>query len=116
MRTHGVPNYPDPDPDGQFPPLQEGRNGVTQQTVQSAQKACQHLISGGQATPQQQQGRLSQSLKFSQCMRAHGVPNFPDPYSLNGGVGYNLNGVDTNSPQYQSAEQTCQSQNGRGGS
>jgi hypothetical protein len=48
-------------------------------------------------------------------MRAHGVPNFPDPADTNGGIGYNLAGVDTHSPQYQSAQQACRSpQSGTG--
>ena len=115
MRSHGVPSYPDPDSQGQFPPIQEGRNGVPQQAVQSAQNACRHLQPGGGAgTAQQQQGKTTQALDFSRCMRAHGVPNFPDPYTINGGMGYNLSEVDTHSPQYQSANRTCQSQSGRG--
>jgi hypothetical protein len=115
MRSHGVPNYPDPDSQGHFPPVQIGRNGVSQQAVQSAQNACRHLQPGGGAgTAQQQQAKLTQALNFSRCMRAHGVPNFPDPSTSNGGMGYNLSGVDTHSPQYQSANQTCQSQSGKG--
>src|SRR5215469_4354522 len=54
------------------------------------------------------------AVAYAQCMRAHGVPNFPDPYTINGGMGYNLSEVDTHSPQYQSANRTCQSQSGRG--
>jgi len=113
MRLHGVPSFPDPDSQGQFPPIQEGRNGVSQQAVQSAQNTCRHLQPGGPGTAQQQQGRTTQALDFSRCMRAHGVPDFPDPYTINGGMGYNLSGVDTHSPQYQSANRTCQSQSGK---
>lgn len=116
MRSHGVPSYPDPDSQGQFPPVQLGRNGVSQQAVQSAQNDCRHLQPGGGAgTAQQQQAKLTQALDFARCMRAHGVPDFPDPTAAgNGGIGYNLSGIDTNSPQYQSANRICQSQSGRG--
>jgi hypothetical protein len=115
MRSHGLPSFPDPNSQGQFPPIQEGRNGVSQQAVQSAQNACRHLQpGGGSGTTRQQQAKLTQALNFSRCMRAHGVPNFPDPSTSNGGMGYNLSGVDTHSPQYQSAQQTCRSQSGKG--
>jgi hypothetical protein len=43
-------------------------------------------------------------------MRAHGVPNYPDPTTSGGGVGINLgpnSGVDTNSPQFKAAQQAC---------
>lgn len=116
MRHHGVPNFPDPSSQGQFPPVQEGRNGVTQQTVQSAQNACRSLQpGGGTGSAQDQQSNLSRALNFSKCMRAHGVPNYPDPAAANGGIGYNLSGIDTQSPQYQSAQQVCQAQYPRGG-
>jgi hypothetical protein len=49
-------------------------------------------------------------LKFSQCMRAHGVPNFPDP---NGQgvteIGPN-SGIDAQSATFQSAAQACRSE------
>jgi hypothetical protein len=116
MRSRGVPNFPDPDSQGQFPQLQIGRNGVSQQAVLSAQNACRHLQPGGGAgTSQQQQAKLTQALNFARCMRVHGVPNFPDPAAGgNGGMGFNLSGVDTHSPQYQSANRACQSQSGKG--
>jgi hypothetical protein len=109
MRSHGVPNFPDPDSQGNLPPLQQGRNGVSPQAVQSAENACRHLqTSGGPGTPQQQ-AKLTQGLNFARCMRAHGVPNFPDPTAVNGGMGFNLSGLDLHSPQYQSATRACQS-------
>ena len=115
MRSHGVPSFPDPNSQGQFPPVQIGRNGASQSAVGSAQNACRHLQpGGGTGTAQQQQVRTTQALDFSRCMRAHGVPDYPDPSTVNGGIGYNLSGVDTGSPQYQSADRTCQSQFGRG--
>ena len=114
MRSHGLPSFPDPDSQGQFPPVQIGRNGVTQQAVDSAKNACRQLQPGGGTGTAQQQGKLTQALDFSRCMRAHGVPNYPDPSASNGGIGYNLSGVDTNSPQYQSAQQACRSQSGKG--
>lgn len=48
-------------------------------------------------------------LAYSQCMRAHGITNFPDP-SSSGGINISAgSGVDPNSPQYQAATKACES-------
>jgi hypothetical protein len=53
---------------------------------------------------------FDRALAYSQCMRSHGVPNFPDPQRAAGGTRVTIgNGVDPNSPQFQSAQQACQS-------
>jgi hypothetical protein len=41
-------------------------------------------------------------------MRAHGVPNFPDPSSAGGGVQLSGSGIDTQSPAFQSGQSACQ--------
>ncbi|MGO9977452.1 MAG: hypothetical protein ACLP01_32570 [Solirubrobacteraceae bacterium] len=41
-------------------------------------------------------------------MRAHGVPNFPDPSSVGGGVQLWGSGINTQSPAFQSAQSACQ--------
>jgi hypothetical protein len=44
-------------------------------------------------------------IKFAACMRANGVPNFPDP---SGGGGINIPaGVNPRSPAFQSAQRSC---------
>jgi hypothetical protein len=52
-----------------------------------------------------------QALAFANCMRAHGVSNYPDPTSSPGGgvelsIGSN-SGVDTEAPAFQSAQRSC---------
>ncbi len=52
------------------------------------------------------------ALKFSQCMREHGVPDFPDPQSTGDGhVQLQINGnggtLDPSSAQFQAAEEAC---------
>jgi hypothetical protein len=44
-------------------------------------------------------------------MRSHGLPTFPDPKELPGGIGLQLGGagIDHNSPQFQAAQKACQS-------
>jgi hypothetical protein len=45
-------------------------------------------------------------LAYSRCMRAHGVPNFPDPDS-HGSLSIDGGKVHPESPQYKAADQTC---------
>jgi hypothetical protein len=44
------------------------------------------------------------AIKFAACMRAHGVPNFPDPGVP---VGQPGSGINPDAPAFQSSEQTC---------
>jgi hypothetical protein len=120
MRKNGVPNFPDPDSRGRLN-IEGGRvaNGqkvgldVESPQFKKAQQACKRLQpSGLTPTPQQQAKAQQQMLKFSRCMRSHGVPKFPDPkFSPNGGsqltFGKNT-GVDPSSPQFQAAQKACQ--------
>ena len=46
-------------------------------------------------------------LKYAQCVRAHGVPNFPDPKASGGLV--IPNDINTDSPAFKAAEQACAS-------
>ena len=49
MRSHGVPNFPDPDSNGQVPKADPQLLGVSNSQLQAAQRTCQHLYptSGG---------------------------------------------------------------------
>ena len=49
----------------------------------------------------------SAALAFSRCMRAHGVPSFPDPSSSGLGFQFRVTGVNPDSPQFRSAQQRC---------
>ena len=104
MQTHGVPNFPEPNSQGV---VQGSGINPSSPGFQKASKACRHLLpNGGQPTPAQQAQAMAQALKFSECMRTHGVPNFPDP--LPGG-GYDYPGsINPNSPAFQHASNQCQ--------
>jgi len=58
---------------------------------------------GGSANPSGGNGTSASGRHFAQCMRAHGVPNFPDP---SGGV-VNLAGINQNSLQFRHAAGIC---------
>lgn len=83
MRAHGVPNFPDPPPEAsnaKFPNPQQ--LGVSSVQFQAAQTSCQHLLPAGvddQFPPAEVPLLLRGMVRFSQCMRTHGVPNWPDP-------------------------------------
>ena len=114
MRSHGVPDFPDPDGNGNF---NLPSSSVSSQET-AANQACNHLLNvGTQLNAAQTQHTLSQLVKYAQCMRAHGVPNFPDPQITNGGIGvpggFTFDTAGRNlgqkSPQYQAAARACQS-------
>jgi hypothetical protein len=83
MRSHGVPSFPDPQPgatNAKFLSAQQLR--VSSSQYQSAENACQPLLPAGiddQFPPAEVQLLLPGMREFSQCMRSHGVPNWPDP-------------------------------------
>jgi hypothetical protein len=108
MRAHGVPNFPDPNSNGT---IANGQFRVSSRTaMQEAQRACQSLQpSGGGQTSSGAQQVLGQMVHYSHCMRSHGITNFPDPKTTNGGVGFDLAGVAVHSQQYQTANQACSS-------
>jgi hypothetical protein len=51
------------------------------------------------------------ALAYSECMRAHGIPNFPDPNS-NGGIEFNGSGI--NQATYEAAQRACAGLRGGG--
>jgi hypothetical protein len=48
---------------------------------------------------------VASGIRFADCMRAHGVPNFPDP-SSGGGIQI-PDGVNPQSPAFQAAQSSC---------
>jgi len=111
MRSHGVPNFPDPSSNGGTVNGQgsaNGSGGVSQSTLLAAQQTCHHLLpNGGEPSQAQQEQNVKQELKFVQCMRSHGEPDMPDPGS-NGEIPAG-GSVNPQSPQFQKAQQACQS-------
>ena len=84
IRSNGVTAFPDPDASGQFAygiPSYSSPLNPSSAAWQKAIGACKSLEPAGfmptSFTPQQ----LAARLKFAQCVRVNGVPNFPDPTS-----------------------------------
>ncbi len=82
MRNNGVKEFPDPDASGRLT-IDQIANGSSVDTrsaaFQQALSACKDLeppgFTGDKRSPEQQ----AAALKFAQCVRDNGVPDFPDP-------------------------------------
>lgn len=110
VRAHGVPNFPDPNANGQEPPSVKDISKSPR--FPAASNACRYLIPSG-GTNAQFRADLREYVRFAECMRVHGVPNFPDPATdPDGSPVFNLQhvGIDTQSPQVKAAALGCMSQ------
>jgi hypothetical protein len=76
MRAHGVSNFPDPSPGG--PSVIPNWINPQAPAFLSAQKACAKFLGGGGRHGSTTSERVA-LLRLADCMRAHGLPNFPDP-------------------------------------
>jgi hypothetical protein len=77
MRAHGVPHFPDPTPGGGLV-VPDGID-VNAPAFQAAQRACNSLFPGGGPSSRPSEAAKLSMLKLAHCIRAHGVPDFPDP-------------------------------------
>ncbi|MGB9113524.1 MAG: hypothetical protein WCF24_12475 [Acidimicrobiales bacterium] len=105
-RKKGLSNFPDP-------PYRAGELdnlGYTKYSPQmeKADRECHALAlaSGFVESKAEIEYYLQQDLKTSECMRAHGVTDFPDPSSKGGGP-WPLNQSTLNQPDYSSAAKVC---------
>lgn len=88
------------------------------------------LVACGSSAPSNSasDAKASTQLAYAQCMRAHGVPNFPDPGSngrgglliqqsqrAGSGPSMKVNGVSVSAPAFQAAMRTCRSKLPNGG-
>jgi hypothetical protein len=107
MRSHGVPNFPDPDENGRLL-VKGGVDGMNTPQGRKAAQACAHLQpNGGRPTAAQEAKDLQAFLTYARCMRSHGVPRFPDPKPGGGlQIGPKV-GVNPSTPQFQAAQAAC---------
>jgi hypothetical protein len=133
VRSHGVPNFPDPPSGGGVAKASAQQLGVSSATLQAAETACQHLIPapGGALAQEEQQcfvandcsssvvrQLLNEMLRFARCMRSHGEPNFPDPTTdahdqpFFDASAHGISDAQTHAPQFIAKLDECQRQVG----
>src|SRR5215472_11521570 len=85
MRSHGAPNYPDPNSSGIF--MVNPSTSAKFDAPQPTRAACAHLLPGkGQPpSPAVQAAQQRRQLAFVACMHKHGFPQLPDGWSGNVG-------------------------------
>ncbi len=107
MRDHGLDWFPDPDAQGrlqvQNPP------GAPDSKTKAAEEACRSLLpDGGENKDKTSPEEIERSRQMAKCMRANGVPNFPDP-DANGGISIDADklGTGPGDPTFDAAEKAC---------
>jgi hypothetical protein len=111
MRSHGLSKWPDPESNGTFDKtkLAPQQLGASPSHIQAAGNACQHLFPAFASgmTPVQFEQMKTQALRFSRCIRAHGVPNYPDPGSDGREPDPASIGLNDSTPTFQAALRAC---------
>lgn len=109
VRQNGIPNVQDPTIDNQGnvqlspPPGLDEKSAVVQHALQVCQQYLQGVLSERTQNPQ---ARHDLMLKFATCMRAHGMPNFPDPQPSSGDLPVNKHQLAAD-PRWRSANDAC---------
>lgn len=105
MRDNGV-EMDDPDPS------QPGRIEIRERKgerdkVRAAMDKCRKFLpNGGERKPSKQDAEAMQ--KMAECMRANGVPEFPDPDPNGGGLSIDAgSGIDPESATFKAAQEKC---------
>jgi hypothetical protein len=82
VRSHGVPDFPDPASSGRFDKTTLSQLAARNSQYQTATRTCAHLLPSGAGSTNSEavvRQEWNGMLNFARCMRAHGVPSWPDP-------------------------------------
>lgn len=109
IRANGVPDFPDPGPDGRMQIKLQAKDAGK---FEAAQQACKDKVPRGMAAINQPMTpELLQSLVgFARCVRGKGVNGFPDP-SPNGTFEITSPTLEMSAPQTQQALKACRESN-----
>jgi hypothetical protein len=116
MRSHGIPNFPDPTVQDSaqnkgvgfnLPATGSGAIDTSSPVYRSANKGCEKQTGFGHITKAQIQAAMNAMLKYAECMRSHGISNFPDPVDNGTNIGFNTTGIDSNSARAKAADKAC---------
>ena len=109
VRSHGVPDFPDPGSNGQIPnDAKSALREVGNSLARAATYACRNLNPAGQESPALTAQEQQDYLRAAACMRSHGLASFPDPTFPGGRMNISIpSSIDTKSRQFTQAQQTC---------
>jgi hypothetical protein len=114
VRSHGAPDFPDPDSSGQIPKEAVVRafREVGDSRAKAATYACANLNpnANGQGSQPLTVQEQQDYLRAAACMRSHGITNFPDPTFPGGhaSLPHIPSSIDTSSTQFTQARRTCE--------
>jgi hypothetical protein len=112
MRSHGIKSFPDPNSQGGISLNAGPGTGIYPNSPQfkAAQQTCRKLMPANKLSPAQQAANEARALRYSECMRSHGIADFPDPNSQGGIAIRSTPGsdLDPHNPRYQAANSACQ--------
>ena len=113
MRAHGVPNFPilKQGPGGSLVhPASPPAGMLTAPGYGAAFRACLKLAVTGARKAAQYRAAALKGLQTAECMRAHGVTDYPFPGALDGGLhnpDYTAIGFDPHTLVFQAAAKAC---------
>jgi len=113
MRAHGVPNFPilKQGPGGSLVhPASPPAGMLTAPGYGAAFRACLKLAVIGGGSRARYQAAALRGLNQAECMRAHGITNYPSPGTLDGGIhspDFTAIGLDPHTFQFQAAAKAC---------
>jgi hypothetical protein len=107
MRANGLPDWPDPKFNGNGGVDISAPEGSDRTKVDAAMRKCKALLPNGGEPQKADPAVVAQLRKFSQCMREHGVPKFPDPTDQGLQVDNDKLGIDANGTVFKAAQQAC---------
>ena len=132
MRGEGI-DFPDPRTNGDGLVIMGGgaRDGdgppseAEMDEMDAANETCQPILDAVEREmprpdPEQEAEMRDEALAFSECMRDHGVEDFPDPqFDEDGGMqmrvgGPDGGGIDPSDPDFQEAQEACGEEGGPG--
>jgi hypothetical protein len=116
MRSHGVTIFPDPAAFGSPAGIRAAKGRMAQIAAsevssamfQRAQRACAKYYGPPTQPARVSPQEIQKLLAVSRCMRAHGIPDFPDPNPDTGELGTPAD-IDESSPQVLAALRACSS-------
>jgi len=105
MRDHGISWFPDPDGGKMAIGIPQGQDA---KKFEAAQEACKQYMPGGGEMHKPSAEDLEAARNMAKCMRANGLPNFPDP-NPDGGLAIDSKkvGAGPGDPRWEKAEKAC---------